>query len=43
MCSCCNVTIDVRYLFLAVPWVGLWSVIMALTDLTNLRPDNPVS
>ena len=28
-CSCCCVTISGLGLFLAVPWVGLWSVIVA--------------
>ena len=37
---CCHAAVDVQYLFLAVPWVGLWSVIVALLGHTHLLFDD---
>ena len=36
LCPCCRVTVSVLCLFLAVPWVGLWSVIVAFPGHTHL-------
>ena len=33
---CCNVAFRVMSLFLAVPWVGLWSTILSFPGLTHL-------
>ena len=33
LCSHCHVTINVPCLFLKVPWVGMWSVIVAFPGL----------
>ena len=37
LCSCCRVAISVLCLFLAVPWVGLWFVVVAFPGHTHLR------
>ena len=34
--SWCFVTVSIRWLFLAVPWVGLQSVIVAFPEQTHL-------
>ena len=39
----CNVTVNVLWLFLAVPWVGLQCVIVVFPDHTHLRFGNKTS
>ena len=39
LCFCCCVAVIVPFLYLAVPWIGLWSVVVAFPGHTHLLLD----
>ena len=40
VCSCCRVVVSVLCLFLVVPWVGLWSVIVIFIGHAHMRTNS---